>query len=128
MVDLRRTCPACKRQYRPRKGTRRRFCETCRPSRVRAVVEAPPVLNPGPGECEIAVRAQLDAAGRGVSVPGVLACRLARQLDDASLTGAQAASLARQVQDLMAAALVGAAPVRDFVDEMAQRRARSAGA
>lgn len=68
------------------------------------------------------VRAVLDGAERLGSVPGVLACRLARQLDDASLTGAQAASLARQVQDLMASALDGVAPPRDFVDELTERR------
>lgn len=128
-VQIRCKNDKCRRRFRKPAQSRRQFCETCRPPRERGPIEAPPSPTPiGPGECERAVRADLERAGRADAVPGVLACRLARQLDDATLTGAQAASLARQVQELLASAMAGVAPPRDFVDEMAERRQARGGA
>lgn len=125
MADLRRVCKGCKRQFRPRKATRRLYCETCRPSRVKPIPEPEPAaaeVASVPGECERTVRGVLEDADRLSSVPGVLAIRLARQLDDPRLPGAQASSLARQVEDLVAKAMVGVKPPADFVDDIAARR------
>lgn len=124
-VQIRCKNPKCNRRFRKPGESRRLYCEDCRPPRDRmptAELVPGPAVPIGPGECERAVRGELQRSERLGSVPGVLACRLARQLDDATLTGAQAASLARQVQDLMASALDGVAPPADFVDDLADRR------
>ena len=73
------------------------------------------------------MRAVLEAAGRLDRYQAVLALRLGRQLDSAtSVSGAQA--LASQIDQLMAKALDGVPPPPDFVDGLAERRARARGA
>ena len=80
----------------------------------------------GEVEVERALRATLVAAGRLERYQAVLALRLAKQLDSAtSVSGAQ--GLASQIESLMSKALDGVEPEADFVDEMADRRARVRG-
>ena len=119
----------CRRRFRKPGESRRLYCEECRPPKAGPVLApAAAQLDQGPGECELVVRAQLEAAGRAGTVAGVLAIRLARQLDDATLTGPGAASLANRVEELAAKAMLGVKPERDFVDELAEARARAATA
>ena len=79
------------------------------------------------GEVERCLRAELERAGRAERYQGVLALRLARQLDsNTSAPGAQ--GLASQIDSLMQRALDGVPPAPDFVDDMADRRkARASG-
>ena len=131
MADLRVRCKGCRSQFRPRKGTRRLFCETCRPSRAGVgLASVPPVptsVDLPPGEVERTVREVLEQAGRLATVPGVLAVRLAKQLD-AATGAATTAALAKQIDELTAKAMLGAKPAPDFVDDMAARRAAREGA
>lgn len=128
MVDLRRKCPQCARQFRPPKGTSRRYCESCRPPRALAGSVGPePLTPPAPfvGEVGTRVRAALgdiDAADLQAQVAATLAIRLAAFLDDPRLPGGQASSLARQIEELTAKATRNVKPPADFVDDMAARR------
>lgn len=80
-----------------------------------------------PGEVERTVREVLAAAERLHTVPGVLAVRLAKQLD-AATGAATTAALAKQIDELTAKAMLGSKPPPDFVDDMAARRAAREGA
>ena len=82
-----------------------------------------------PGEVELSIRATLDAAGRLDRYQGVLAIRLARQLDSAtSISGAQ--GLVDQIDKMMTKALDGWVPdppVADFLDLQADPRDKLRG-
>ena len=99
------------------------------------VTEIAPAVRPmvntagQPGEVELSIRANLEAAGRIGRYQGVLAIRLARQLDaDMSRAGAQ--GLADQIDKLMTKALDGWVPdppVADFLDLQADPRDKLRG-
>lgn len=132
MADLRRRCPECKRQFRPRKGTRRLYCETCRPPRERELAPSPPVVLPGgggePGPIEAASVTELEMAGRLATVEGQLVVRLAREADRVSVGGTQLSAVADRLLKAKEAALAGVAPPGDMVDELRERRrARRSG-
>lgn len=115
----------------PAVGRRRVRCAVCSPKKVRppsrVSVLAPPPAVHVPGEVESALRVVLESAGRADRYQAVLALRLARQLDSGtSVAGAQ--GLVSQVDQMMRAALDGVAPPADFVDDVADRRARARGA
>ena len=133
MADLRKTCPGCKRRFRPAKGTRRLWCTDCKPSRTLAADEAAPVvLGPGspgwiPGPIESRALADLTAVDRLDTVEGQLTIRLAREIDGGRLTGAALASLGKQLLESKRQATAGTrAPERDAIDELADARARKA--
>ena len=125
MASERRTCKTktCHTQFSRPLGSRRVYCEKCRPPRDRQaplpVIPTPDVLRQ-PGELEVAVRAELVRTERLESWRGAAAVRLARECDTA--TGSQVSSLIKQLEAAMAAALDGVPPEPDFVDEMAERR------
>ena len=124
MATVRRRCPECRRQFRVQNKSPRKFCEGCRPPRLKPLPEppAPPVRPDVHGEIERTVRGQLEAASRMGTLPGVLACRVARRLDDGTLTTAQEPGYMRQLRELMREALDGVRPAADFVDDLAARR------
>ena len=126
MADLRRRCPTCKRQFRPPKGSPRRYCETCRPSKARLLpVEAAPVVEAG--AIEAAVTAELERVERTDTIEGQALLALARDAD--RLTGAARAAAIRELVKLKPVAFEGTAPKdRDRVDELADRRAALRGA
>ncbi len=121
MATVTRKCPKCSRRFKVSNQSRRQFCEPCRPPRLAAVPDLPPE-QAGPGEVEVAVRAELVALDRVESVMGVLVLRLAQQLDRRDLTGGQASALARQIEVLVDSVRASVPPAEDFVDEMARRR------
>lgn len=121
----------------PGPGRRRLKCTECSPvkprkradgvtelARVQAPAPVPPSALHTPGEVEASIRRTLDRAGRIERYQGVLAIRLARQLDaDMSKAGAQ--SLADSIDKLMIRALDGwveDAPEPDFLDRQADPR------
>lgn len=128
MAELRRRCPQCKRQFRPRKGSPRRYCESCRPPRVRGgVVEGVPigpvVDDRKPGPLEVACLAELERVDRVTTIEGVALLAVARDADRLEGTPQRAGVLERLLK-LKAAALVGTAPAEvDRVDELAAARA-----
>jgi hypothetical protein len=86
-----------------------------------------------PGAIEQATRVDLGKAGRLDTWKGQIAVRLARQLDDESLSTSSVASLGAQLERTMDSALAGAKLAPDEVDaaadEIAEQRAalRSVG-
>ncbi len=121
VADLRVRCPDCKRQFRPRKGTRRRYCEDCRPPRLRPDDEPAPVPDQGPGPIEDACRAELERVDRLTTLEGAALLALARDAD--RLQGSARASAIRELVKLKPVAFEGtAAPQRDRLDDLAQRR------
>lgn len=70
------------------------------------------------------VIAELDAAGRLVSVPGVQAVLLASRMEGLMETGAAVAALSKELSRVMGEALGAASAVADPVDEL--RRLRDA--
>jgi hypothetical protein len=110
-ADLRKTCPkskgGCGAQFTPRRGTRREKCFTCSPERVAGVRQAPPAAAepaapgvPVEGETTAMIRSALARAGHLDTVPGALAIRLARTLDDPRLGNAQVSGLVAQLAKL----------------------------
>lgn len=126
MADLRRRCPECKRQFRPPKGSPRRYCETCRPSKARALPDAPPpVVEAGP--IESTTLAELDRVERLDTIEGQALLALARDAD--TLKGAPRAAAIRELVKLKPVTFEGTAPKeRDQLDELADRRAALRGA
>lgn len=129
MATVTRKCKGCSTRFRVSNQSRRTFCEKCRPPRLKAAPEVatapvPPSALHTPGEVEASIRRTLDRAGRIERYQGVLAIRLARQLDaDMSKAGAQ--SLADSIDKLMIRALDGwveDAPEPDFLDRQADPR------
>jgi hypothetical protein len=125
MVDLRRTCPECHRQFRPTRGTRRLYCVRCRPPKDRAPVDEP-VVAVGPdivGPLEETIRGQLVAAERESTVEGLVALSVARDVDGGRVSPTQKPLIGQRLAALVAAALVGTeAPVVDRLDEVSERR------
>lgn len=122
MADLRKRCPECKRQFRPRKGTRRVYCETCRPPREQASLEQLPPPTDAPGPIETRVRAELELADRMKTVEAEVVLRLAREMDSARPTGSQLAALAPKLLAAKAEALRGVKLQTDKLDEVTARR------
>lgn len=76
-----------------------------------------------------AIRAELERLGQAESIPGVLALRLARTLDDPRLSNAQVPGLIDKLGKILQPLADAAPPEDDAVDEFtrrAQERARTA--
>jgi hypothetical protein len=134
------TCPrdagGCGASFFREKGSRRRRCETCSPSRLRSragdVVK--PAVRPlhgpedaGPevramGPIESAVLRELQARDRAETVQGQVALKLAAELEARTHSGSQSAALAGRLMEAQAAALRGAPRERDAVDQLEERR------
>ena len=135
-ADLRKTCPkargGCGKQFTPRRGTRREKCFECSPERTRSGPEAEPAP-PTPlgvdGETTAMIRAALVAAGHLNTVPGALAIRLARTLDDPRLGNAQVSGLVSQLAKITEPLMRDLPAEPDQVDEFtAAMRAKAASA
>lgn len=135
VASERRTCPkprGCGRKFSRPLGSRRVFCETCRPPRKRSGPSDPggkpdtpdPASLPA-ATLELAAFAELQLAGRVDTFEGALWLRLAREADQAP-----GSSVARLIPGLLKAkdtALAGwKRPTRDRVDQLAEARARKA--
>ena len=128
MATVTRRCKKCTARFRVSNQTRRIFCETCRPPRLKPLSDVP-TLAESPrvmGEVEQALRGELERAGRMDRYQGVLAIRLARLLDGG--TPASAPGLTSQIDQLMTKALEGAAREPDIVDELTEQRRAVRGA
>lgn len=130
MASIRMRCKKCHERFTRPQGSRRIYCERCRPPARkgeatviplddRAAVEANPLVE--------SVRAELVAADRLGTAHGALAMALAEQLAAGRHTGSQYAALARELRAAQAAALTGAEPEADRLSEIAARR-RARGA
>lgn len=113
-------------------GSRRVWCEACRPPRVKSDRAAPPPPGePGRilGELERTTLEELTARGREATIAGQAALYAARQLDSGGHSGSQTASLLRELRASAEAALAGAPVPDDALDEVGRRRAaKAAGA
>lgn len=136
MASERRTCKSstCHRRFSRPLGSRREFCEECRPPRNRNqdAPAAPVLAGPGapgwsPGRIESRALAELTAAGRAETLEGEIVVRLAREMDSGRVAGSALTSLAKQLLDAKSRAMVGIKPPdRDRVDDLADRRADKA--
>ncbi|MBM0275105.1 hypothetical protein [Micromonospora tarensis] len=119
-----KTCP--ERFTRPQ-GSRREYCERCRPPRQKPAAVLPlPERPTEPGPIETATRKELEARNRVDTTAGAIALRLARDLDSQLLTASQASSLSSQLLRTMAIATEGAPAAPDEMDELAARRREKA--
>jgi hypothetical protein len=130
MAGTRRTCrtPGCRRQFTPRRGTRRVYCYECRPERAASGVESmsAPALEPAgriDGPTALAVRAELERAEQAGTVTAAVALRLATALDDPGLAAAQVASMSAKLLQVMEPLARMGAQVPDEVDEFTRRLA-----
>lgn len=132
MADLRRICPDCRRRFRPAKGTRRLYCETCRPSRVKPDDPAPVLAGPGapgwtPAPIEARTLAELTQRDRADTLEAAVMLRLARELDSGKLSGAALATVSARLFETRQMAFEGTTPPeRDRLDELAAIRAAKA--
>ena len=129
MAGPRKRCktPTCPQRFTRPQGSRREYCETCRPPRQKPKPVTPlPDRPTEPGPIETATRRDLEARQRVNTTAGAIALRLARDLDSAALTASQASSLSSQLLRTMAAALEGAPAAPDEMDELARRRREKA--
>ena len=129
MADLRRVCPQCKRRFRPAKATRRLYCETCRPSRLRPGTAEPQqgTDQGAPGVIEARVFSDLELVERHGTVEGLIALSVASDLDSGRVAPAQKPGVGQKLALLLAAALEGTrTPEPDRVDDLATRRAQRA--
>lgn len=123
------TCPECKDRFIRSRGSRRIFCEACRPPKGRGdekvkLENLAPVLEvPSVGRIEAAHLKELEAIDRSESAAGVKALAIARMMDFGLNTGSQFAALSRELQSAMDRAKEGAATKGDSLDELTQRRA-----
>ena len=129
--SVRVVCPRCKAAFRRLTSSRRRFCDTCSPSRPRAkamsVADLPVDREPGPIEAS-AVR-ELTAAGVLDTLAGAQVVDLARSLDAGTHTGSQRAALHDKLAKIAADARAQGKPASSGLDELrARRAARAAGA
>jgi hypothetical protein len=101
MAALRRSCKTCRKQFTPRRGTRRVNCYACRPERLASGPESMAVESVDAvrfdGEMQQAVRVELERLAAVASVAGAVALRLARSLDDPALGAAQVSSISAQL-------------------------------
>jgi hypothetical protein len=85
---------------------------------------SPPPADAGPpvdGEMTAAVRAELARLGQSTSIPGAVALRLARALDDPALGHAQVASLSDKLMKVLEPLLRDGPRPPDEVDEFTRR-------
>lgn len=122
MASQRLRCKQCHERFSRLQGSRRVYCETCRPPRKRtADVQAPPP-DTGPGPLEVAVTSELETAGRLDTIEGVALLVIARDADrlPPDKRAAVVEKLLR-VKTLALAGAKGAGP--DPVSEIGRRRA-----
>jgi hypothetical protein len=126
-------CQECRQTFYCPKGSRRVFCEDCRPpvqnaSRAGEVVKLPsvtgqPVTAETVGRLETVTRQELAARGRENTTEGQAALYIARELDHKSHSGSQVAALVQRLVETKQEALKGAPRQKDRLDEIAARRA-----
>jgi DNA-directed RNA polymerase subunit RPC12/RpoP len=129
MVAVRMRCGKCHQRFTRPQGSRRIYCETCSPSRVKPLdpeVRSSPDI---PGPIEASVRAQLEAAERAGTVQGLVALSVAADLDAGRVAPAQKPGVGQKLAALVASAVEGTAPPTcDRLDELAEARTRRASA
>ena len=126
MASQRLRCRQCHERFSRLQGSRRVYCETCRPPRKRALVEVPSD-HARPGQLEATVLAELERVERVDTIEGQALLVLARDGD--KLTGAARVAAVRGLMALKPVTFEGTAPKdRDRVDELADRRAALRGA
>lgn len=126
MASQRLRCKQCHQRFSRLQGSRRLYCETCRPPRTRAVVELPGAPS-RPGAIESTTLADLERVERVDTIEGQALLALARDAD--TLTGAARVAAVRGIMALKPVAFEGTAPRdRDRLDELADRRAALRGA
>jgi hypothetical protein len=132
MAGQRVRCKTCRKQFTRIKGSRRIYCETCRPPRTSSapITELHPPTEPGPAPIGVlgAVKAQLDKREASDTAEAAIALHLATQLDAGGHTGSQTAALTRELRAALAEALKHASRVGDRLDELSERRASRFGA
>ena len=128
-TTTRHRCRQCSRKFSKPLGSRRIYCEECRPPRQKpaAAEPAPPTSGPGPIEAQALTR--LEAAGRVDTIEGQLLLRLAREADSGRATAAQLGSLAEKLLRVADTALAGTKTREpDRLDELTARRLAKAAA
>lgn len=120
-----RSCKHCGAELpRQIKGRPREACDTCKPRRTLAVVDAveeAPATQATAGPLEAATLAELTKACRQDTVEGQLSLLLARKAEHREATASAAAAAARELRASLAAALAGTKQA-DGVDDLSARR------
>lgn len=123
-----RTCTKCGAQIplQTGRGMRRKYCQTCSPSRKKPQKPGKPAQAPTARRSVVSVvTAELTEAGMLDSHQGQAALLLAQRLESGDDTGAALAQMVRQLRETMASALSSAVPDEvDPVDELRARRDR----
>ena len=104
---------------------RRKYCQTCSPSRKKPQKPGKPAQKAANTSRSVVavVTAELTDAGMLDSHQGQAALLLARRLESGDDTGAAMAQMVRQLQQTMASALASVEPAEaDPVDELKARR------
>jgi len=122
-----RSCDVCGSSYVAKRATSKYCKPACRMKASRAGVSAPVSVAAHPVDVEVAglilaVRRELDEAGRLDSALGQAALELARNIGSPTSTGAGVASLVKQLRETMVDALKGAEKSADVLDEIRARR------
>jgi len=126
MASERRVDPKGHRFSRPL-GSRRIWCEKCRPP----VVKSAPVVQldigdqPARSPLEQSAFLELAAVGRQDTPRGLLYLGLCRQFEAGGHTGSQMAALSARILEAQRAALEGAPRPGDVVDDLQARRNRA---
>lgn len=109
------------------RGMRRKYCQTCSPSRKKPQKSGVAARRPEHGRRSVVsvVTAELADAGMLDSHQGQAALLLAQRLESGDDTGAAMAQMVRQLQQTMASALASQEPDEvDPVDELRAKRER----
>lgn len=122
-----RTCAKCGAPLplQTGRGMRRKYCQTCSPSRKKPQKRGKPVQTPTVQRRSVVsvVTAELTEAGMLDSHQGQAALLLAQRLESGDDTGAAMAQMVRQLQQTMTSALAAVEPAEvDPVDELRSRR------
>lgn len=132
---MQRNCDSCGEVYEAKRATSKYCGSACRMRVSRGQsVDPPPESDAASAEVDAvtgATRSELEAADRLTSALGQAAMALARRIDTSRDTGSAFAQLVKEHRSALAAATAGArtrqSDVHDLQDELAARRARSAG-
>lgn len=111
-------------------GGRRKYCQSCRPSRDRS---APKMDKPAPvprvekapspqGGFEAETRSYLDAVGTLGTLEGALLVQIAREMDDCLESPSAFAALAGQYRQQLPSAMPAVSKSDDQADQLRRRR------
>jgi hypothetical protein len=136
VASERKTCKSstCHTKFSRPLGSRREYCETCRPPRKPSLADrapsSPPPVDPGVGPIEARTLSDLQAVERHDTVPGLLVLALARDIDRGVVKPEQKGVAGQRLLQLLTTALAGTqAPApADRLDEVAARRIQKAAA